>query len=306
MRPERVRGAILGALVGDALGVPYEFHDPADLPEHIGMEPPEGFSRAHRGVPPGTYSDDGAQLLCLLESLLAHPTFSHDDFAARLSAWFDRGHLAVDGVVFDVGVQTRLALSQLTAGVPPLEAGPAHERTNGNGSLMRVLPVAFFGGSDEDRIRIADLSSRITHGHARSRVACQLYVLWARRVLEDVPSPYVSAARTLEALLPRDSEEREAFELHLRPFDASPGHGSGYVVDALRSARAVMDAASSFEDAALRAIRLGDDTDTTACLVGGIAGAKWGEEAIPERWRMALRGDGLWSPLVTGLVERLR
>lgn len=300
-----MRGAVLGALIGDALGVPYEFHDAADLPVHIRMEPPELFDRAHRGVPPGTYSDDGAQLLCLLESLLEHPTFHPEDFAWRLSSWFELGHLAPDALVFDVGVQTRLALSQLAAGVPPLEAGPADERTNGNGSLMRVLPVAFFGDGDEERLRIADLSSRITHGHARSRVACQLYVLWARRVLEDVPSPFEDAARALDALLPREGEEREAFDLHLRPFDPSPGRGSGYVVDALRSARAVMDEASSFEDAVVRAIRLGDDTDTTACLVGGIAGASWGEAAIPVEWRAALRGEALWSPLLTALLQRL-
>lgn len=295
---------MLGALVGDALGVPYEFHDAADLPARIEMEPPEWFDRAHRGVPLGTYSDDGAQLLCLLESLLEHPSFSPDDFAWRLRSWFEHGHLAPDALVFDIGVQTRLALSQLEAGVPPLEAGPADERTNGNGSLMRVLPVAFFGTSDEDRMRIADLSSRLTHGHARARVACQLYALWARRVLDGVPEPFVDAANTLDALLPRDGEEREAFDQHLRPFDASPGRGSGYVVDALRSARAVMDEATSYEDAVVRAIRLGDDTDTTACLVGGIAGARWGEGAIPSRWREALRGEALWSPLLSALLER--
>ena len=106
-------GGLYGLLIGDALGVPYEFHRPQDIPPYgeIEMTPPPGFRRAHRGVPPGTWSDDGAQALCLLESLAVCGRFSLEDFSRRLSDWYQSGAWAVDGVVFDVGIQTGEALS---------------------------------------------------------------------------------------------------------------------------------------------------------------------------------------------------
>ena len=107
----RVRGAVYGALVGDALGVPYEFHAPAALPprELLEMEPPSGFRRAHGGVPIGTWSDDGALLLALLDTLSTRAALSVDDFARRMLAWLQEGQYTPDGKVFDIGVQTSAA-----------------------------------------------------------------------------------------------------------------------------------------------------------------------------------------------------
>lgn len=305
-RSERLAGGLVGLLVGDALGVPYEFHRASALPpaEAIEMRPPPGFSRSHRSVPPGTYSDDGAQALCLLASLLDRDGLDPEDFGARLLAWYEHGYLAVDGVVFDVGVQTGLALRRLAGGALALEAGPSEERANGNGSLMRALPLALWHrGSDAELARDAALQSRVTHGHARSRVCCMLYCLWARRVLSGESEPWVSATAALRAL-PLDDDESEALEFHVRPDDPSPeGRGSGYVVDALRSAL-MCSAEPTFEASLRRAIALGDDTDTTACLTGGIVGLREGLEGIPERWRAALRGRELWQPLLDQLLGR--
>ncbi|MFL5446323.1 MAG: ADP-ribosylglycohydrolase family protein, partial [Myxococcales bacterium] len=103
-RRDRMEGGILGLLVGDALGVPYEFHGPTEIPasDDIEMDPPPDFRRSHAGTPPGTWSDDGAQALALLASLLERGRLDLDDFAARLLAWFERGEYAVDDRVFDV------------------------------------------------------------------------------------------------------------------------------------------------------------------------------------------------------------
>ena len=109
---DRLAGGLLGLLVGDALGVPYEFHSPQEIPPPalIEFEPPAGFMRAHTGTPPGTWSDDGAQALCLLASLLECGRLDLNDFAHRLLDWYDAGYLAVDSRVFDIGVQTAQAL----------------------------------------------------------------------------------------------------------------------------------------------------------------------------------------------------
>ncbi len=303
---ERVEGALYGLLVGDALGVPYEFRPPDRVPPRadIEMTPPAGYDRAHASIAPGTWSDDGAHALCLLASLLHRDALDLDDLARRLRNWRDHGYLAVDSVVFDVGVQTERALMALTAGTPVERAGPAGEYDNGNGSLMRVLPLALWHrGSDAELARDAELQSLVTHGHRRARLCCALYCLWVRRTLQAAADPWADAAATLRALVDGDAEAVRELELSIRPGDAPRGGGSGYVVDSLHSARLVLGA-GSYEHAMKAAVALGHDTDTTAAIAGGVAGARDGLTAIPARWLGALRGRELVEPLARALSAR--
>lgn len=303
----RIAGGLEGLLVGDALGVPYEFSPAAEIPPlvQIEMNPPADFDRAHRQVPPGTWSDDGAHALCLLASLLERDRLDLNDFSLRLLSWYKSGYMAVDAVVFDVGVQTAAALRALDAGTSPREAGPREERHNGNGSLMRVLPLALWHrGSDEELVRDAYEQSLVTHGHARSRVCCALYCLWARTLLlSDVEDAWALAVSQLRSMIQRGSDEDEALEFHIRPEDPPSGDGSGYVVDTLRSARLALGE-STYEACVKKAIALGNDTDTTACVAGGLAGIRTGKAGIPERWREALRGGELWTPMLHPLLAR--
>src|SRR5688572_19198218 len=103
---ERISGAIYGLLIGDALGVPYEFKSPHELPplDKIEFQPPAGFYRSHSSVPSGTWSDDGAQALCLLASLLECGELDLEDFAERMVNWAEKGYCAVDNYVFDIGI----------------------------------------------------------------------------------------------------------------------------------------------------------------------------------------------------------
>ena len=304
-RAGRIAGGLVGLLVGDALGVPYEFHDADRLPpvSAIDFRPPPGFPRSHSSVPPGTWSDDGAQALCLLASLVECGRLDPADFADRLLRWYREGYLAVDGRVFDVGVQTRRALERLARGVPATEAGPSDEQSNGNGSLMRVLPLALWhGGTDADLVRDAGLQSVVTHGHARSRACCALYCLWARRTLDEAADPWAEAVAALRSIGEDDLALLAELNDVIRPDDHPPGSGGGYVVDCLWSARTACRQ-ETFEDVARTAVGIGNDTDTTAAVAGGIAGVRLGIEAIPERWRYNLRGRDLYRPLLDGLLR---
>lgn len=292
---DRLRGAIWGLLVGDALGVPYEFHEPDELlwSDAIQMEPPAWFDRSHKGTPPGTWSDDGAQALCLLASLLERRQFDPEDFARRLVAWREDGYMAVDGRVFDCGITTHNALRALRSGKPPLLAGPSDEFDNGNGSLMRVLPLALWHvGTDSQLVELAHMQSLITHGHPRSQVCCALYCLWARKMLESESAPWTSAVATLRTAY-GDSPLRTELETHVRPDDEPGGGGTGYVVDSLHTVRRVMLEAS-YERVVREAIGHGRDTDTTACIAGGLAGIRDGIGGIPGGVadRIARKGDG--------------
>ncbi|WP_284195550.1 ADP-ribosylglycohydrolase family protein [Chitinimonas prasina] len=305
-RSERIQGALWGLLVGDALGVPYEFNAPDLIPvsEAIEFDPPADFRRSHSAVPSGTWSDDGAHALCLLASLLQCGRLDPADLMRRLHDWYESGYMAVDQRVFDVGVQTSRALAAFRAGVPALDAGPAGARDNGNGSLMRVLPLALWHkGSDAELVADARLQSRVTHGHARAQLCCALYCLWARAILNEVDEPWTYAVAVLRTMCGDGSEEQAELEFYIRPDDEMDGRGSSYVVDSLRSARTAL-AADGYEAVVRAAIRLGNDTDTTACLAGGLAGLRGGLDDIPLRWREKLRGRALFLPLLEQLLQR--
>lgn len=300
-REGRIAGGLVGLLVGDALGVPYEFNAPDRLPDRVEMEPPSGFRRSHPGVPPGTWSDDGAQALCLLESLLERGTLDLRDLAGRIVRWANEGHLAVDGHVFDIGIQTSTAVRALAWGGDPRTAGPAGEMDNGNGALMRVLPLALWHqGTDGELARDAADQGLPTHGHARSRLCCALACVWGRGLVDGRDGAWEHAVEVVDATFPDDR-----YELHERVLVDGVPRGTGYVVDSLRSVRAAMRE-PTYEAVVRRAIAFGHDTDTTACIAGGLAGMRDGIDAIPQRWRDALRGRDLLDPLLSRLMERAR
>jgi len=304
---ERVRGGLYGLLVGDALGVPYEFRPPDALPTlpEIEMEPPGGFRAAHP-VPPGTWSDDGAQALALLDSLLTRGRLDTDDLAARLVRWATAGDYAVDGYVFDIGHTTRRAVQAIGEGLPALSCGPDGEMDNGNGALMRVLPLALWHqGDDASLVQDARDQSRITHGHLRSQLCCAAYCLWARRMLggQDADEAFEDAIEDVRLWTGSEPEALAEIEDHLVPGPPDGPSGSGYVVDSLHSARVALRA-GDFEAVTKVAVAFGWDTDTTACIAGGLAGVRDGVGAIPDRWRRALRGDELSRPLIEGLAGR--
>lgn len=305
-KTNRLKGGLYGLLIGDALGVPYEFHPASAIPalELIDMTPPALFRRSHAHVKPGTWSDDGALALCLLDSLIEKDRLDLTNLATKFLAWGSNGYMAVDGHVFDMGVQTSRALENLKSGMSPETAGPSNERSNGNGSLMRALPLALWHrGTDEELVALAHAQSLLTHGHVHSRVCCALYVLVARLLLggQTMNEAWDCAEGEL-AKIYSGSAFASALEFVLTLKSNQP-QGSGYVVDSLWSAKSACQA-STFAGVVKAAVALGNDTDTTACIAGGLAGVHFGFDAIPPRWMEVLRGRDLVEPLEQGMLLR--
>jgi ADP-ribosyl-[dinitrogen reductase] hydrolase len=305
---DAVAGGLWGLLIGDALGVPFEFRKPQDLPlfDQIEMPPPSTFRPTYPDAPAGAWSDDGAHALCLLASLLDRGHLDLDDLGARLVRWLDTGYMAVGGIVFDVGGQTSTALARVRSGVPAERAGGLDEWSNGNGSLMRVLPLALWHrGSDEALVRDAARQSMVTHAHARSQICCALYCLWVRFTMQGAAAPWAQATSTLRSLAPARPGWPAELETKVRPDREPEGTGSGYVVDCLHSARRAAEE-STFERVLKRAVSLGNDTDTTAAVAGGLAGVRHGLSGIPKRWRDALAEPATVEALAGRLIEQLR
>lgn len=255
------------------------------------MSPPEGFARAHHSVPIGTWSDDGSQTLVLLDSLVTSRSLDLKVFADGLIAWYRTGFMTPDGRVFDVGMQTMQALENYSRYGDPLTCSPAEEWNNGNGSLMRSLPCAFFSASTSaEIINCARLQSLPTHAHLRSQLACALYSLMAWQLVNG-KGPIDALDYAQDALDESvDASERAELTI-LLDGRLEPSKGSGYVVDSLWSAIRCVLATSDYENCMRNAISLGNDTDTTACIAGGLAGMIYGEKGIPMRWKTKLQGQ---------------
>src|SRR3990172_1467687 len=262
----RLAGGVWGALVGDALGVPFEFRSPDSLrSEWIRM-----VGGGTYGQPAGTWSDDGALTLALLDSLLSGG-FDPADQARRYLAWYEDGTYTPDGDgPFDVGGPPRVALERIRAGTAAESAGGTDERANGNGSLMRTLPIALVGRGLDDATLIeqAHRASTVTHAHPQSQVACAAYVLIAARLLRG------QAERDGLPGLPRAvfGELRARYRAsglagHLAALDTlerwPTRAGRGYVIDSFWSAWDAFAGAADYRETGLRAVRSGPDTDPT-------------------------------------------
>ncbi|HUG48953.1 MAG TPA: ADP-ribosylglycohydrolase family protein [Candidatus Limnocylindria bacterium] len=299
---ERLTGAVWGHLVGDAMGVPYEFQDASAIGEVRWGE------QGTYGQSPGTWSDDGALMLALLDSLL-ETGFDTDDQGRRALAWYREGRYTPDGDGhFDIGNATREALLGIERGTPAEHAGPAHEQAGGNGSLMRILPVALVGHAAPAEVLVeqAHRASKVTHGHARPQVACALYVLVARRLLTGAggrAKALAGARKELRALYeshPLGGEFLSALE-HLEGWTERQGRGR--VWDSSWSAWEAFAGAHSYQETVERAIGYGNDTDTTAAIAGGLAGIRWGIGGIPVEWLDGMRGKDIVAPFIARLLE---
>jgi ADP-ribosylglycohydrolase/protein-tyrosine phosphatase len=289
----RLVGGVWGHLVGDAVGVPYEFTSA----EQVAAKGVRFGATGTHGQPPGTWSDDGALMLALLDSLTAEGVgFDLEDQGRRAVAWYREGAYTPDGRVFDIGGTTSQALAAIESGTPAAEAGPTDDMSCGNGSLMRILPIALVGRSwsDAELIERAHAASRVTHGHPRAQVACSLYVLVAARLL--------AGERDREAALEEATRIHPPSEALDHLLGWTERRGRGRVWDSFWSAWDAFAGASSYQETIERAIAYGNDTDTTAAIAGGLAGVYWGIDGVPGEWLDGMRGRDVVVPLVDRLL----
>jgi ADP-ribosyl-[dinitrogen reductase] hydrolase len=292
---QRFLGGLYGSLVGDALGVPVEFAGRAARQ----ADPVTGMrSGGSHGQPAGTWSDDGSLLLCSAESLV-EAGFDTQDMGERFVRWYEAGLWTAHGTLFDIGIATRGALERIRSGTPAEQAGGRDEFSNGNGSLMRILPVVLASLKVEEetfRTRIHQASA-ITHGHLRSQMACVFYGLMVRAITEGLrPETALMQAQACFAGMYEKAGELGHFRTLMQPSlqdlpESQIGSG-GYVLDTLTASLWCLLTTSSFAECVLKAVNLGDDTDTTGCVAGGLAGAYYGLEAIPPEWWGGLPRQG--------------
>ena len=289
MRPDdasRYRGALLGLAVGDALGTTLEFKPAGTFQPIHDMV---GGGRFH--LNPGEWTDDTSMALCLAESLVESNGFDPADQMRRYVRWWLNGHLSSNGYCFDIGNTVRQALEQFRGHGDPFRSGQSHPHSAGNGSLMRLAPIPLFFARDPDVAvaRAAD-SSATTHAHAEAVDACRVF---ASFIVAAVQGKSKDALLTPDFVVTSDPLPRPELALAVARVVAGSFlerhppdiRGTGYVVNTLEAALWAFANSESFENGALMAVNLGDDADTTGAVYGQLAGAYYGENEIPHRWR---------------------
>ncbi len=298
-RSEQFMGALMGAAVADALGVPHEFSD-RGLFEVQPVTAMNGYGTHEQA--PGTWSDDTSMTLATVAVMLEYPPLEGNDelFLKHLihhfTQWQQTAKYTVDQHVFDIGNATAEALRQYVISEffwnqPLVLKGLTHDQSQGNGSLMRMLPLALWQKVCGYDAALVEQTSAITHAHPHVVMACQHYV----RCIGYLDSGLeVAIQRATEETSVSDSFAQLPFYQRLRAGTltetlAADIHGSGYVVHSLEAAYWCVLTSSSYREAVLKAVNLGDDTDTTACITGGIAGYLYGLEGVPQNWLSVLR-----------------
>ena len=298
---DRTKGGIYGLLVGNAVGVPYKLSDNIymqSLP-YIDILPPSNHKKAFQQIRVGTYSDEGALSLCSLYSLIQNNGLNTEHLMQQFHRWKTNGVFAVGGEVFDIPHQLALAIMNYEQEGNILECGKVNPEGKGDGTLMRMLPLAIFYRNIEagEFIRKAHLQANITHSHPINGMCCAIYGLWARNILNKETNPFENAIQTM-----KENYNSKGQDLLQEILDFKDIKGTDYVIDSLMSAYKIVSNYDSFHDIIVEAVRLGNDTDTTSALAGGIAGLKYGYTGIPKVWLDLLRGKNIADKLYDKLV----
>lgn len=288
---QKISGGLWGAIVGDALGVPVEFQDR----ERLQADPVTNMREyGSHDQPRGTWSDDSSMLLCTVESLLNSNGLDSGDLGKLFVRWYKESYWTPWNEVFDIGNATFLAIANLSKGVKPELAGGDSDMSNGNGSLMRILPIAlyFAKAPTTELLDYAHRASSLTHRHLRSQMACGVYCVMAA-VLLDGANPAEAYRQAIEKVQPYYQQQPYAAQLphfnrtfsdKLGSYDEKDIKSGGYVIHTLEASIWCLLTTNSYQEAVLKAVNLGGDTDTTGIVTGGLAGLYYGLDAIPSEW----------------------
>ena len=295
---------MMGVIVGDALGCPVQFMGRNEIARRAagpvrGME-----SGGVYHMPEGTWTDDSSMALAALASIRELGEVDPGDIMIRFVGWYEKGAYTPFGKAFDMGNTCSLAIEKFESEQDPMTCGGTSEFSNGNGSLMRIMPACLYA---YDRMLPASAAVKtvhevggLTHNHLRAKIACGLYYFCVKEILDGKGSLKERLQKGLDdgfAFYENDiiSQAELSYYRRLRnlaKFAAVSETGirsTGYVVDSLEAAVWSLIRTDSFRDCLLTAVNLGDDADTVGAIAGGLAALYYGYEGIPGEWLAVIK-----------------
>ena len=297
MNAKILKGMLLGLAVGDALGVPVEFESRTRLKNNPVTNMRSGGSW---GQDAGTWSDDTSLSIAAMESISRLGKIDYQDVMENFFKWYERDEFTATGERFDIGNTTRAAIVRFSRRLlPPTKCGSTDENSNGNGSLMRILPATLYlfgtrGKIGVDELKIIHEFSALTHGHIISQMACGIYSLIAAQLLngKNISEAFTFGMNDAKNFYGAEETFKNFSRLCNENFSALPENkisASGYVVDTLEAALWCLLTTDDYKSLALKAVNLGEDTDTVGAVAGGLAGIFYGAESVPIEWLNILK-----------------
>ncbi len=288
---------IMGVVTGDALGCPVQFMSRSELRDRGPVTGMEGYGTYN--MPVGTWTDDGSMTLALLASIREKGAIDLEDIMKRFAKWLVDGEYTPFGESFDIGGGTMAAITRYLRDRDIRSCGGTTDHDNGNGSLMRILPACLYAYdkklSDKDAIALIHEVAGLTHNHIRGQIASGLYYFCVKAILDGQGDlnerlqdglnrgfEFYEGKITLRTELAYYGRLRDVGELASMPEDRIKS--GGYVVESIEAAIWSLATTGSFGECLLKAVNLGDDTDSVAAIAGGLAGLFYGYDGIPDDW----------------------
>lgn len=286
----KIKSVMLGHAIGDALGVPVEFKNRKILEDNP-VTDMMGFGTYN--VPAGCWSDDTSMALCALKSL-AKGNIDYDDIMQNFCKWCYDADFTPTGVVFDIGNTCYDAIHTYSVtDLPAARCGRSDERSNGNGSLMRIHPFVlytYYNGIEDDNtfVNIISMASALTHAHPCSIDGCIIYAYVLKELLKNPLKESVYKG------LNKAKNKVNKYYDRLLNTDIGAAHqttikSGGYIVDSLEAAIWCLLTTENYQECVLKAVNLGNDTDTVGAIAGGLAGALYEFDSIPNKWLNTLK-----------------
>ncbi len=288
---------ILGGAIGDALGVPVEFKSRGLLKQNP-ISDMIGFGTYDQPV--GTWSDDTSLTLAFIETLINEKGWDIDNFAINASDWAFKSKFTPHGKTFDIGMATSNALLKYHNNIAiPSLCGGTSESSNGNGALMRIHPLLVLfiinDTNNDERFEMIKEVSCLTHNHLISHISCFFYIQFLSYLLyESKEVSYIKAVDDLKSLLLKDEyiEYGPKFKILLNDIfllEEDDIFSSGYVIHSIEASVWCFMNTDNYKDSVLKAVNLGDDTDTIGSITGVMSGLYYGMEEIPIDWLSKLK-----------------
>ena len=309
--------AVMGVVTGDALGCPVQF-EPRSARRRKPVTGMIGYGSFE--LPAGSWTDDSSLTLALLVSLCEKKTLDLEDIMGRFVDWLVNGKYTPYGFSYDIGRATMESINRYIRNRDVTKCGLTAPRDNGNGSLMRIMPACLYAYendlSDEEAIPAIHKVSGLTHNHLRAKIACGLYYFCVRELVDGEGSLIECLQAGMNkgfAFYEKDPANQAELSYYDRlrdletfsKLDESDIRSTGYVVDTLEAAVWSLLTTESFKECELKAVNLGDDTDSVAAVSGGLAGIYYRYQAIPEEW-LAVIQRREWIEALCEKAETIR
>ncbi len=286
----KIYDGLMGFIVGDAMGVPTEFC----MREKLFEKPvTEMIGFGSHPVPKGSWSDDTSMTLALVDSINNKKCIDYDDIMNNFTLWVTEAKYTPSKYVFDIGKTCLRAIRNYKDNKDAINCGLTDIDSNGNGSLMRILPLVYYIyynkiDSEDEIIKLVNNISSLTHGHEISKLGCYIYTKYVLYILNGLDA---NKAYELIKELDYSSYSNDSINVYKRilnddisKYDINDISSSGYIVDTLEATLWLVLNTNSYKKAIIGAINLGNDTDTIAAITGSIAGLIYGFNSIPELW----------------------